>query len=197
MHACDILTFDTDDKNKIQEECDTWGDYNCDPYERGGRHGGLGSNVRFTDRIFDTYEEAVDYLDKTFGDYKQTAVRYRKYPKKDFSKTVKDIERRIKEYCERIKKLEMPHYEGVTAKTVKCKKCGSSLATEYCGKSWGNICPICRADMRPQSSLDKLNKYKETIKDLQKKLREEQKKELLKMKAKSKLCWAVAVEVHC
>lgn len=198
-HACSILTFEKGEtKEKIQAECDEWGSWNCDPGERGGCWGGLGGPVRFTSQVYETYEEAEKYLDTTFGNYRQTAVRYKKYPKpaKD-PKEVTDLERRIKEYTARIADIDAPHYKGVKQATVKCKKCGSSLATEYCGKTYYNSCPVCRTDLRPQTLLDRRAKYAGTVEDLRARLLEAKKNQDKKSGKQPTLCWAVACEVHC
>lgn len=132
-HAIQILTFDEKmDKKKIQARCDEWGDRNCSLEERGcydgklgeftsGRFGGLGSSVKFTDRLFDNYEDAEEYLMTTTGWYRQTAVRYKSYPKVKPNKAISDLESRIMEYRRKIEVLNQPHYMGVKQATVKCK----------------------------------------------------------------------------
>lgn len=196
-HACQILTFPvTMSTRKISAECGEWATYNCDLQERCGR-GFDYLDVRFTDKVFNSYDEAEEYLNSTFGNYREIAVKYKKYPKVQPNKNIADLERRIDEYSKRCNELNKPHYASVTQKTVKCKSCGSSLATEYCGKTYRNICPICRADLRPESVLKKLADYEKTIQDLQKRKKEEEKKQNQKNARKAELMWAVACEVHC
>lgn len=199
-HAIQILTFDVSmDKKKIQEKCDTWGDHNADLEERGWvMGGGLGSAIRFKDgMIFNDYEEAEKYLYGIKGSYHQTAVKYKEYPKTNPTKAMTDLENRIDEYRKKIAILNQPHYMGVKQATVKCKSCGSSLATSFCGKTFNNTCPVCRAELRPQSTIDKLNKYKATVKELESKLKTEEKKLNAKNEKKAKIKWAVFCEVHC
>ena len=199
-HACEILTFDVScSKADIQTECDEWGEYNCDIQERGGSGQGLGFSIRWTDKIFDTREEAFEYLEGTFGDYRETAVKY-KIPKKRATRTkaMEDLDRRISEYRQRINLLHEPHYKGVTVKTIKCKDCGAVLPTAYCGKSYNNNCPVCRNDLRPASILEKINKYSKTLSELEKQLKQETLKREKEASSKGyNLCWAVACEVHC
>lgn len=198
-HACAILTFNASmDKNEIQRVCDDWGNANADLQERGYSLRGLGFPINFSkdQPIFDDYQSASEYLDKTFGDYKQTAVRYREYPCIGRTKRYDELSERLVVAKARLFDLEKPHYAGVSIKTIKCKHCGSSLATEYCGKSWDNNCPICRADLRPASKLDRIAKTNETIRDIKKALREEEQKAQKKMISKSTIHWAVACEVH-
>jgi len=196
-HACEILTFPVSmSREKISKECGRWATCNCDLEERGGC-GYDSLDVKFTYETFDTYDEAEKYLEGTFGNYREIAVKYKKYPKVQPSKAITDLERRIEEYSKRCNELNKPHYANVTQKTVKCKICGSSLATEYCGQTYRNICPVCRADLRPDSILKKIDSYEATIIDLKKKLKDEEKKQNQKNAAKAEMFWAVACEVHC
>ena len=197
-HAVSILTFDAKENRKsIQAECDEWGNENCDARERGGHWGGLGFPIQFKDRIFDSYEEAEEYLMGAAGNYDQIAVKYKVYPKTKPNRTIKDLEDRIAEYRRKIETLNQPHYMGVKQATVKCKACGSSIATQFCGKTFRNNCPVCRAELRPQSTLDRLKKYEDTVKDLEKRLKDEKKKQDKKNESKVTYHWAVCCEVHC
>ena len=196
-HICQILTFKEKNytKSRIQAECDDWGNCNAD-FEERGCLAGLGSLVNFTSRIFETQKQAEDYLESTFGNYRQIAVRYKvSDPKKMNTKTIQDLKRRIAEYRKRITELNKPHYQGVKSKTVKCKHCEAVLPTSYCGKSYMNRCPICKEDLRPASVLDKEKAYKKTVEDLSEKLDAEIAK--LSQTTGYELYWAVACEVHC
>lgn len=197
-HTCQVLTFDAAKytKQQIQDRCDEWGNYNADLEERGGCLCGLGSPIQFTNLVFDSRDEADAYLDKTFGRYNQTAVRYKQYPPVKPSADIADLNRRIGEYDQRIAKLNAPHYRGAKQATVKCKKCGSSLATAYCGTTWHNNCPVCREEMRPQSTLDKIDSYKHTVITLKDKRDKLVKERDRKRKEQPVLFWAVACEVH-
>ena len=199
-HECSILKFPTSmSREEIQARCDKWGDANSDWEERGYRCGGLGFQVRFQSDIFETEEEAENYLNKTFGNYRQTAVMFKRSKKEGSltSKTLEDLMRRKKEYTKRISDLDKPHYASVKQVTVKCKNCGSSLATKYCEKGYGNYCPVCHTDLRPDSIISKGIAYRSTLLELNDKIRAEEKR--LKKKAQAAgydTYWAVACEVH-
>lgn len=191
-----MLSFPiTKDRKKIQSECDEWGSANRDWLEGGS--GGLPYAIKFTDKMFEDYDDAYDYLEKNTGNYKELAVKYKQYPRVTPSKTMADTKRRIDEYANRLVELNKPHYKGVKQATVKCKHCGSSIATKYCGNTWVNNCPVCKTDLRPQSTLDKIKKYNATLSELRKKLREEEKKQNKKLAAKAEIFWLVCCEVHC
>lgn len=197
-HYCEILSFSAKtSKQKIQTECDMWGNENCDPEERGGRHGGLEGSVRFTGLVFESYEEARHYLDKTFGKYQQTAVQYKKYPDVKSAK-LDNLKKKIKETKKKLFDLDStPHYKGVKQATVKCKCCGSSLATSYCGSTYYNFCPVCKSELRPETVLNRIQGYKDNLKKLEKELKAEEKALQKKVAHKAELFWAVACEVHC
>lgn len=75
-HACEIIDFDSEmSEKKIEEQCMLWQLYNADLYECGPE--GPRDKVKFTDLMFNSREEAHTYLDRTFGNYAQTAVRYK------------------------------------------------------------------------------------------------------------------------
>lgn len=196
-HCCQILTFSEKvSKKEISERCGRWATCNCDLEERGG-FGYDTLDVHFTEKIFDCYEDAEQYLESTFGDYREIAVRYKKYPKLEPNKAIEDLKRRLDEYQKRICKIDVPHYANVTQSTVKCKNCGSSLSTKYCGKTYNNLCPVCKAELRPESVMKKRDSYKKTLSELQQKLKAEDRKQNQKNASKAEMFWAVACEVHC
>ena len=200
MHDIQILTFDEKtDRKAIQTFCDRWGDTHCDLEERGGVTGiGLGSPIRFADdKLFDNFNEAESWLNSHCGHYEQYAVRYYDYPELKETKAMEDLTRRMKEAKERIAKYNEPHYATVKQSTVKCKACGSSLATKYCGKSYRNNCPVCNADLRPETTLNALARANEVLGDLNGKYAVEVKKLQEKNKKQAKIKWAVCCEVHC
>ena len=195
-HCCQILTFsDRESKTNISRQCGTWADRNCDHEENPSGYEYL--DVRFTDLMFESFDDASSYLEGTFGNYRQIAVRYRKYPPIKDSKIISDLEKRRAEYQKRIDELDKPHYRNVTQATVKCKNCGSSIATKYCGKSYNNFCPVCGSDLRPESLQKKRDSYCKKREELKEKLIQERKKENSKRIEKAEIMWAVACEVHC
>lgn len=110
------------------------------------------------------------------------------------------MERRIKEYKERVDTLNEPYYANAKSAKITCKKCTSSIATAYCGRPfcYTNKCPVCGSELRPESVVEKLNKYKDTICILQKQLKEEYKKVNEKLAKTSKEeKWLVMAQVHC
>ena len=74
-----------------------------------------------------------------------------------------DMESRLVKY------IEDHSVKTFSAKNIGCKKCGSSLAKEYL-KS--DICPLCGADLRSQTTIDGENQMKAKIDELKKKIME-------------------------
>ncbi|MCR5480099.1 MAG: hypothetical protein K6F27_09630 [Ruminococcus sp.] len=206
------LSFDiSEKKSNIQYECDEWGEEYRDHAESGNY--GLPRPVTFIDRVFDDYDSAQRFLEEKSGHYYEYAVKYKKYPVTEMkpSKAMQDFERRISEYYDRLKELNKAHYEGCKQKTVKCKKCGSSLATKYCGsnkgllgigddKGYKNECPVCGAELRPMSILNKIYSYSEKINELKRKLEAEtqkRNKDIEKINSNGvQLRWLVCCEVR-
>ena len=198
-HACQILTFDVDmDKDAIQQHCDEWANSHCDPYEHGGAFCGLPTMIQFMrGKVYDNLEDARDFLNQSFGSYKELAVRYMEYPAARETKAMSDLSRREMEYVERIAALDKPHYAGVKQGSVKCRECGSVLATRYCGVTYQNNCPVCRKDLRPASMQERRASYEQKMRELQAKYRAAKREQEKKAKSKGKVKWAVACEVHC
>ena len=76
-HVCSILVFSEKlQKKTIESRCFAWQRDSCDKQECSRRKGPC-MPVKFTGYFFDNYDEAEQFLFKTFGNYDQTAVRYR------------------------------------------------------------------------------------------------------------------------
>lgn len=185
----------------MRKACNEWGAENCDPGERGGcRCSDIGNHIRFTEMLFDTRSEAVAYLKSNQDNYIPLAVRYKIPVGKEKAPTQKLLgaRKKVQECQARINALEKPHYAGVTSKTVGCKNCGSALATAYCGKSYSNYCPVCKADLRPASALQGVTKakahYKSAVQELQQLEKEFAKKQVSR---KCDIHWLIMCEEHC
>ena len=194
-HITSVLTFsEKTPKSEIAYECDEWARANGS-YEEGCRS--LPYPIRFTNRTFGCYEDAEEYLETTFGSYSEIAVKYEKRPEPKKTKVLETLEKRISDARKALIDLEAPHYAGVKQATVKCRSCGSSLATKYCGRTYRNACPVCRGELRPESALEKVRRKKADLAALEEKYKEERRKAQMKSSAKPEIRWAVGCEVHC
>lgn len=152
---------------------------------------GLPRPIRWLDTVFvyedqEAAEKAIQSLDR--GDYDQLAVRYYEYQKND-SKARQAL-------CEKIKKAHDDYYNklnpvwaaGLKAEFVSCRKCGSKLKREYIKR---NTCPVCGADLRPESTLATIAKAKERWAGSMKALADYD-----KAHGKKKVMWLVKIEYH-
>ena len=197
-HTRDVLTFPLKiSEQEINAVVSDWNYNHMDWKEAGYPHRENYSvkTIYERNRIFDSFDDAVEYV-KYKADWGGYAVKYREYPEFKPTKAMQDLQKRIFEYRKRIDALNKPHYKGVKQATIKCKRCGASLPTSYCGKTWFNDCPICRAELRPQSVLDKQKNYRNTLKDLEKRYNTEVKKINEKNEAKAEIKWCVGVDAH-
>ena len=144
------------------------------------------------DIICDSYEDAVQRIQSLDnGWYDDHAVRFRDNPKE--SAKMKDLQDRIKRTYDQERKYIADHsIHKRTSAFIGCPKCKSKLAADFF-KS-GEYCPVCGADLRPKSTLDKIKWYEDKIAELNKELRAEKNRNNKKSK---NLLWCVKVEVHC
>lgn len=159
-------------------------------YEEGGL--GLGCQIKWKDSViypdYDAAVEAIKRLDN--GWYDQIAVLYRELLPKVTSKRRDELRARLADTNAKFNELN----NQIAAQTFKaqfvgCRGCGSKLNKKYI-KS--NICPVCRADMRSDTTLARLSGYREKINKLCDELRKEEQKLATKCDAK----WLVKIEYH-
>lgn len=179
------------DKKKVQRY---WDDYAArEDYQEGCS--GLNSDIRWIDHICDNEEDAEKYIQEhDSGWYDQLAVKFKDYGNIKPSKALQDLQKRIKEIEDKLTKTENKvHYKDVKSAFVSCKKCNSKLSTKYINS---NFCPMCREDLRPTSTLDTIQGYKDKKKELRIKMKEEELKLQKKMEKSATIKWLVKIEYH-
>lgn len=176
-------------KAKVQAE---WDEYaRMEDWQEGCS--GLDGDIRWIDHICDDEGDAYAYLEKhDRGWYDQLAVKYKYYPKAKPTKETGDLKRRLKEGRERITKInEQAAIQNRTSSKIGCPKCESQLALKYLR---GQTCPVCGADLRSPTNLDRLNKARQNVRDLEQKLKDAEEKEARKLKPEIR--WLVKIEYH-
>lgn len=176
-------------RKKVQADLDNYVAH--DDWQEGCS--GLNSPIRWIENcgVLDSYEEALEYIkshDK--GWYDSLAVRFRDYDGTEtaaIKKAREKVTAAIKKSNELNYKL---HFENVKAVLIGCRKCGSKISRQHLK---GNNCPVCGFDMRPQSVLDTLAKYKRDVEKADALLKREKEKAVLKH---SKTKWLVKIEWH-
>jgi hypothetical protein len=160
---------------------------------------GLDKPIRWIDKpICENYEEAEMYISEhDKGWYDQLAVRFYDYGKVEPTKTYNTLKERSERLERRYVELrDNIHYKGVKSAYVSCRGCGSKLASVYFGDRIKNKCPVCMADLRPESTLQLIENAKENAEKARKDFKAEEKKLQQKTKSKAKLKWLVKIEYH-
>jgi hypothetical protein len=195
MHHIHYSSYNENvDKAEVQEE---WDEYAAMKDEKEGCSG-LDKPIRWIDKILPNLEAAEEYIrNHDSGWYNQLAVKYRADVPGLTSKTQEILQERAGRLRARANELSSNiHYKGVKSAFITCRNCGSKLASGYFGKSIVNNCPVCRSDLRPQSTLDLIAKAEANAKKAEKDLAVENAKLQKKAADKAEIQWLVKIEYH-
>lgn len=158
---------------------------------------GLDSEIRWLESVgvCESYEKAKRFIEANDrNNYDCLAVRY-----KEGNKENEKNDKKLKELTEKYEKVHKAkfdleqayHFYNVKSETIGCKNCGSKIASRYMRTR--NTCPVCCADMRPQTTLDR-------IKALSAKSSECEKQMIARMdelaKKSFEIKWLVKIEYH-
>jgi len=158
----------------------------------------LPNPITWIDEVYDNAEEARAEIERrTEGDwYAQMAVMYKAVDYKGYSDKVAAL---TDKYNEALKKYQDAnntiHYATTTTEYVGCKSCGARFKRELMIKRpAANLCAMFGADMRPESTIKRLEAYKAKTDDCLSKVIERKKFEESKMP--TKINWMVKTEWH-
>lgn len=193
-HAIEFLDFEvTTSHREIQDRCDMVA------IEEGDYHHKLNENIQFIDKCFDIESDAYDYLDNLCDNknhyYENYAVKYKDLGRFTPSAKLRELEGKCeKKSQEYIDFANKGHFDNVKSATIGCSHCGSKIATAYLkGK---NCCPVCKAELRPASTLERIEKMRNAYIELQKKCKDLEKKERIAKSKNAKERWLVRIEYH-
>lgn len=201
-HVVKHETYDENvNKNIVQSE---WDHYAAmEDWQEGCS--GLSKKIRWINHICENYEEAMKYIEeKDDGWYDQLAVKYLEYHELKKSKALLTMEEQLEKLKKR--KTEMTskiHYANVKSNFISCRNCESKINSKYFTEKVSNnirlknTCPICKSDLRPQSTLDSIKNIEKKIEELKKKIKLEERKIEEKEKKKATIKWLVKIEFHC
>ena len=191
MHQIQYEDYDyTENKKDVQSYWDRVSERHSDS------HNGLIRPIQWEDRRFKTYDDAYEWIENHYiGDYQQIAFSYidtssLKKPKK-LTTLEERIERLRNDYYKSSDKF---HYADVKSKFIGCRHCQSKLNLAHLHR---NRCPVCGQDLRPKSTLDQLEYKRNKIEELEKQLRDEERKLAEKYNSPKYLRWLVKIEYHC
>ena len=202
MHSIHYSPYEEDVKRKqVQAEWDEIA------WREGDGSGGLPGSINWLDhKIFNSYDEAKNWIENNDKSYWQVAVKYYDYcslrgTDKKLSK-YKELSAKADEAKKKYEELNKTnHFAASKAKYIGCPHCGSKINAEIYNKPIHacnckhNYCPVCMKDMRPQTTLNKI----EAAKVKWSKLEEQAKQEYEKQQKKTKpvIKWLVKTEFHC
>lgn len=133
-------------------------------------------------------EAKIKELDK--GWYDDHAVRFYDYSEAQETKRMTEIRKRITETQDRMTAYAKEHsVKAFKAEYIGCPKCGSKLSRKHLG---GDFCPLCRTDLRSDTTRQKLHEYGSKIDMLWQQIEDEKKKQT---KAK-RVMWLIKYEYH-
>ena len=189
-HEVRYYTYDENvNQRKVQDELDAYVRKAC--WEEGSS--GLFSPIHWVDRVFSNREAAENYIEGRNGYYDQVAVKFQVHEKMAPTKAILTLKERLEK--ERAKKVEYAKAHSVSsfkADYVGCPECGSKLKRALLK---GESCPLCRAELRSKTTVDTLTRYENNILDLQKQIKEAERKAAEKAH-KVKVMWLVKIEFH-
>ena len=175
---------DNADKVKVEADLNNYAAMS----NRGEGSTGLGSKIRWLNKICDSEADAHDYIESVDkGWYDQVAVRFR--GPVETAKT-RDLQNRLLVARGKAKEVNaVVHFASAKAAFISCPHCKSKIAQPYIKT---NFCPVCHADLRPASALDKVQKAAQKCRDLEEKLRQAERDAAQKGDIK----WLVKIEYH-
>ena len=190
-HCTDYIVVDK--KKNIMGVAQDFAFYNTDRYENpSGRYHNSLDVLEGT--VYDDYDSAYEKaleLERLRGSYNDFAIPFYSSVKQKPTKQMGNIEKRMEKIIVDKKEYEEKHsIKSLSSKLVTCKHCESKLAKDFLKR---NNCPVCGKDLRSQYILDRIKKYDEDYKKLNKQLTEIKKKR----NKKGPIKWLVKVEVHC
>lgn len=192
-HAIDYITVEKE--KDIMPTALEFAYYNVDAKENPSRsyHGNL--TIHHISPL-ETIDDAINAIDKyDTGWYSDHAVPYYETIGTISSKKIDNIVKRIEETEKKKEDFNIKSWVGNrSSKMIGCEHCGSKINKTFI-KHNNNDCPVCKSDLRPVSSLSRLNRYNIKLSELRKEKKETEKQ--LSKKLKRKVVWLVKVEVHC
>lgn len=176
------------DKKRLESELNIMVSH--ETYQESG--GGLNHPIRWIDIICEDREAAEEYI-RTHdrGWYDQLAVKFHNMDRLVPTKALLELKAKRDALWDKFQKADKTVVaKEFKAQYVACKKCGSKLNREYLDR---NFCPVCGNDMRSDTLKANLERMRGQLSELDKKIREEERKTVKKA---SKISWLIKIEWH-
>lgn len=188
MHNIEHYSYDENIKRDwVQQKLDAY--VKAETYHEGGH--GLDKPIRWLDSepICPDYDTAITVIEKRDrGWYDQLAVRYYEPAPGFTSKKYTELREKTRAAYDAYLAKNSIWARGLKSEYVGCKKCGSKLKREYINT---NKCPVCHAELRPESTLKSVEAAQARWKKAQA-VENAYKND----HAKKKVMWLVKIEYH-
>ena len=181
MHNIDYFTYDEKiNKKNIEKEVQDYIAHN-------GEYGG--ECIRWYDKICASRQEAEEFIKKNDrGFYDQIGVRfYHSVPNK--TKKLDELNLSVQgAYNDYRRKDNASYIKTRKSQFIGCSNCKSKMNSQYLS---GNFCPICHADLRPESTLKAIaaaqNKWKKA---------QRERENYINTHGTKEINWLVKIEYH-
>ena len=151
MHNIEYFTYDENVKRDwVQKELDHYAA--MEDWQEGCS--GLGRPIRWLESVgicadYDEAEKCIQDHDRKW--YDQLAVRYYEPARGFTNKKLEELRMKERAALDAYHAKDCVWAKGLKAKYIGCKKCGSRIKREYIRT---NRCPVCNADLRPETTLN-------------------------------------------
>lgn len=175
------------DKKKVEADLSTYVEKEC------WQEGGHMSKIRWINDApcanEDEAREKIKRLDK--GWYDCIAVKYYDTCNVPETEKIKTLRTASTQAYRKYNELSAAfHFANAKSEYIGCKNCGSKIARKYLRR---NFCPVCNADLRPETTLNRIAALKEKADKSSDTLKAELTKQAMKAK---NVRWLVKIEFH-
>lgn len=140
--------------------------------------------------IFNNEDEAREWIHAHDGFYAGIAVKFYDFSAVKNTAKIDELEARLKENLKKKAEYISAHsVKTFKAQFIGCQCCGSKLNRE---KLLGEMCPLCRTDLRAESTLERIRSFDAKHKEICAKIKAERQKQ----QDKAKVQWLVKFEYH-
>ena len=160
-------------------------------HSHGDRYGT--EKVKFIDfKVFENEDKARDYIENELKNdwYQGYAVKFYDYSKVKSTKKIEEFEEKIREtFVKKNEFISSHSIKNFKAAYIGCSNCGSKLSKKHLSS---NICPVCKKDLRAESTLERIAGFDKRIEQYTAKIQQEKSK----LKDKAEVKWLVKFEYH-
>lgn len=158
------------------------------------REDGDGYSSRFTLHsgvVYDCEDDAIEAIEGfDNGWYDDHAVLFRDLSTVKKTREIENLEERLTKLREEKRAFEKDSSVSTrSSEFIGCPCCGSKLART---RLRSNTCPLCATDLRSETTLKRLSRYNERIKEVENKILEAKKKQ----KNSAPVMWLQKIEYH-